>query len=128
VTRSFLKQSGTTAGYDPSFMSGYVKSVVWPSSSTLPELAVALFGGSRPERAYKVYVLLCAALPPWLVWAACAVGRLRPTAACFAVLGFLIYVWTDFPINYAAFGMLPYFISVPLGLLATAVLAGYLQH
>ncbi|HEV3120269.1 MAG TPA: hypothetical protein VGY53_00130, partial [Isosphaeraceae bacterium] len=97
VTRSFLKQSGTTAGYDPSFMAGYAKSVVWPSSSTLPELAVALFGGSRPERAYKVYVLLSAALAPWLVWAACAVWRLRPAAATFAVLAFLIYVWTDFP-------------------------------
>jgi hypothetical protein len=36
VTRAFLKQSGTTAGYDLSFMAGYAKSVVFPASSTLP--------------------------------------------------------------------------------------------
>ncbi len=40
VTRSFLRSSWTTAGYDPRFMAGYAKSVVFPSSSTLPELAV----------------------------------------------------------------------------------------
>jgi hypothetical protein len=128
VTRSFLKHSGMTAGYDPSFMSGYAKSVVWPSSSTLPELAVALCGGSRPELAYKVYVLLSAAIAPWLVWAACAVFKLRPTAGCLAVLAFLIYVWCDFPINYVTFGMLPYFLSVPLGLLTAAVLARFLRR
>ena len=46
VTRAFLRQSGTTAGYDPSFMAGYAKSVIFPASSTLPELAVFLFGGT----------------------------------------------------------------------------------
>jgi hypothetical protein len=51
VTRSFLKSSWTTAGYDPSFMAGYPKSVVFPSSSTLPELAIFAFGGDRPELA-----------------------------------------------------------------------------
>src|SRR4051794_31263429 len=40
VTRHFLRISGTTAGYDPSFMAGYPKSVVFPASSTLPELVV----------------------------------------------------------------------------------------
>src|SRR5690242_11253148 len=49
VTRAFLARSWTTAGYDPSFMAGYAKSVVFPASSTLPELVVFAFGGSRPE-------------------------------------------------------------------------------
>ena len=40
---------------------------------------------------------------------------------------FLGYVWTDFPINYAAFGMLPYLLAIPLGLLATAEFAAYLD-
>ena len=39
-----------------------------------------------------------------------------------AVALFLVYVWTDFPINYAAFGMLPYLLAIPLGLVATALL------
>jgi hypothetical protein len=119
VTRRFLARSWTTAGYDPSFMAGYAKSVVFPASSTLPELAVAAFGGSRPELAYKVYVLVSAALIPWLVAASALLWRAGPIGVPTAVALFLVYVWTDFPINYAAFGMLPYLLAVPLGLAST---------
>ena len=73
VTRAFLKDSWTTAGYDPFFMSGYAKSVVFPSSSTLPELVVAWFGGEHPDVAYKIYVLVSAAAVPWLMVLACAI-------------------------------------------------------
>ena len=76
VTRSFLKTSWTTAGYDPSFMAGYAKSVVFPASSTLPELVVAAFGGERPEFAYKIYVLVSAAAVPWLIALACVLWRI----------------------------------------------------
>ena len=126
VTRSFLSQSGTTAGYDPSFMAGYPKSVIFPASSTLPELVVWAFGRDRPELAYKIYVLVSAAAIPWLV----ASGRRKLGTSAFgqavSVALFLGYIWTDFPINYAAFGMLPYLLAIPLGLLATGVFAGYL--
>src|SRR3954453_8197643 len=77
ITRSFLSQSGTTAGYDPSFMAGYPKSVVFPASSTLPELVVWAFGRDRPELAYKIYVLVSAAAIPWLVALAAATWGLR---------------------------------------------------
>ena len=85
VTRAFLKDSWTTAGYDPYFMSGYAKSVVFPSSSTLPELVVALFGGDHPELAYKIYVLVSAAAVPWLIALACAVWRVPPAERAIAV-------------------------------------------
>ena len=126
VTRAFLHQSATTAGYDPAFMAGYAKSVVFPASSTLPELVVWVFGGDRPELAYKLYVLVSAIALPWLVALAAAAWRLRARAAALAVLLFLLYIWTDFPINYAAFGMLPYLLAIPLGLLATGLFGGYL--
>jgi hypothetical protein len=126
VTRSFLTQSGTTAGYDPAFMAGYPKSVVFPASSTLPELVVWAFGGGAPESAYKLYVLVSAAAVPWLIALAAASWRMRPEGAVWAVLLFLVYLWTDFPINYAGFGMLPYFLAVPLALLTTGVLATFL--
>src|SRR5262249_47526558 len=126
VTRSFLKDSYTTAGYDPSFMAGYAKSVVFPASSTMPELVIAAFGGARPELAYKVYVLVSAAAVPWLLAIACALWRLRPAATAVAVLLGLLYIWTDFPLNYAEFGMLPYFLGVPLGLVATGAFARFL--
>ncbi len=128
VTRAFLKQNGTTAGYDPSFMAGYAKSVVFPASSTLPELVVAAFGGSRPEVAYKGYVLVAAALIPWLVAGAGVLGRDRGGSVLGAVGLFLVYVWTDFPINYAAFGMLPYLLAIPLGLTALAAFVRYLDR
>ena len=128
VTRSFLERSGTTAGYDPSFMAGYAKSVVFPSSSTLPELVVWWFGGARPELAYKLYVLISASLVPWLLAVAAGVWGLSPRGAGVSVLLLLAYIWTDFPINYAAFGMLPYFLSVPLGLLATGLIGRFLVH
>jgi len=128
VTRSFLRDSGTTAGYDPSFMAGYAKSVVFPTSSTLPDLAVASFGGDHPEFAYKVYVLVSAAAVPWLIALACAFWKMPPAGAAIAVVLDLLYIWTDFPINYAAFGMLPYFLSIPLVLVATGAFARFLTR
>ena len=128
VTRHFLAASGTTAGYDPSFMSGYAKSVVFPASSTLPELVIALFGGSRPELAYKLYVLVSAALIPWLVALAANLWHARGWTTTTAVALFLFYVWTDFPINYAAFGMLPYLLVIPLGLVATGAFCRFLER
>ncbi len=127
VTRSFLRQSGTTAGYDPGFMAGYPKSVVFPASSTLPEVVVWAFGGDRPEWAYKLYVLIGTALAPWLVAAACWVWRLRAGGATTAVWLYLVYIWTDFPINYAEFGMVPYLLAVPLSLVATGAFGRFLD-
>lgn len=128
VTRQFLGLTGTTAGYDPSFMSGYAKSVIFPASSTLPELVLALFGRAHPEYAYKVYVLISAALLPWLIAWGAGLWNARGGAASAAVLLFLIYLWTDFPINYAAFGMLPYLLAIPLGLAATGAFCRYLER
>jgi hypothetical protein len=128
ITRSFLKNSSTTAGYDPSFMAGYAKSVVFPASSTLPELVVTAFGGGQPELAYKVYVLLAAAAYPWLIALACWLFGVRGSAAAVAVLLSLLYIWTDWPINYVTFGMLPYFLGLPIALVATASFAHFLER
>jgi hypothetical protein len=128
VTRSFLKSTWTTAGYDPSFMAGYAKSVVFPSSSTLPEVVVAAFGGDRPELAYKVYVFVAAAIVPWLVVLACALWKVSRGGTLVAVVLDLLYIWTDFPVNYVTFGMLPYFVAVPLALVATGVFVRFLNH
>ena len=65
VTRSFLNQTRTTAGYDPYFMAGYAKSIISDPSGTLIDVWVALFGGDNPARAYKLLVfavMACAAL------------------------------------------------------------------
>ena len=77
---------------------------------------------------YKIYVLISAALLPWLVALAAFAWGSRARGAAIAVLLFLVYVWTDFPINYAAFGMLPYLLAIPLGLLATGVFTAFLNQ
>lgn len=128
VTRHFLAQTGTTAGYDPAFMSGYAKSVVFPASSTLPELVVTLFGGSRPELAYKIYIFIGAAITPWLILAAAYLWRCGTGGTFLAVTFYLLYVWTGFPLSYVAFGMIPYFLAIPLGLVATGAFARYCER
>jgi hypothetical protein len=128
VTAAFLAQNGTTAGYDPTFMSGYAKSVVFPASSTLPELWMFALGREDPIRAYKRYVLVSAALAPVFVAGAGLAWGLAPTAVALGVLLWLVYIWTDFPIQYATFGMLPYFLAIPLGMFATALLGRYLRR
>ena len=128
VTRAFLKDSWTTAGYDPYFMPGYAKSVVYPSSSTLPELVIALFGGNHPALSYKLYVLVSAAAVPWLIALACAIWRVPSGGTAIAVLLAILYIWTDFPINYVAVGMVPYFLGIPLALAATGAFARFLER
>jgi hypothetical protein len=128
VTRSFLNASGTTAGYDPGFMSGYAKSVVFPASSTLPELVVAGFGGKHPALTFKLYVLVSAAAVPWLIGLACVIWRIPPGGTAIVILLDLLYIWTDWPINYVGLGMLPYFLAIPLGLVATGAFARFLTR
>jgi len=127
VTRVFLHESWTTAGYDPSFMAGYMKSAVFPSSSTLPELVFAAFQQVRPALLYKLYLLCAAMAPAYLILAACRYW-LVPTirGGVLALVLWLVYVWTDFPINYVGFGMAPYFLAGPLALAALGAFAQYL--
>ena len=70
-----------------------------------------------------------AAAYPWLIAArllgssACAAGPRRSPS-----LLALLYIWTDWPINYVTFGMLPYFLGIPLALVATAAFARFLER
>ena len=73
--------------------------------------------GQRPELAYKLYVcsvrrgLSLADRRRLLRRSACADGPRRPPSPWP-----WLYVWTDWPINYVTFGMLPYFLGIPLAL------------
>jgi hypothetical protein len=125
--RRFFAQSWTNAGYDPSFMSGYAASAISNPSTTLASVVVALFGSGRPEVVYKLYVFACTAAAPWLVLAAGQLWRLPARAVFVGVLLDLIYVWTDFPLRYVDFGMVPFFVAVPFALLATAAVTTYLE-
>jgi hypothetical protein len=128
ITREFLRNSGLSAGYDPSFMAGYPMSVITGTSSTLVNLVILGFGNDRPAVAFKVFTFLAVAALPWLVALAGVVLGSSPRGVAFSVLLFLVYLWTDFPINYAEFGMTSYLLSVPVGLVTMALLSSYLAR
>ncbi len=128
VTRHCLATTGTTAGYDPSFMAGYPMSIVSDFSSTLPDVALFVAQWLEPTLAYKILVFACTAATPWLLVAAAVVWRLSATAIVAALVLFELYFWGDFAIGYAVMGMVGYLLSVPLGLLAIAAITSYLER
>jgi len=125
VSRAFFQQSGTTAGYDPYFMAGYAKSIVSDPSGTMIETLLALVPKEQFPFGYKLLLLVVMAGVPILVGGAIlgAGGRSRSVAA--GVLLFLAYLWTDFPLEYAGFGMFAFFLVVPLAALVVVVAAAY---
>ncbi|CAN5875408.1 hypothetical protein BH23PLA1_BH23PLA1_15620 [soil metagenome] len=127
ITRDFLWRSGTTAGYDPSFMAGYAKSIVSDPSGTAPELFVALFGRSAPVVAYKIFVFLVMASIPWLIAWATAIWGGRLDAVGAAMVLALIFIWTDAPLGYAELGMVSYLLAIPLGVMVAGWLAHYID-
>ena len=128
MTRHFLRTTGMSAGYDPSFMSGYPMSVITGTSSTLTNLVILAFGGDRPALAFKVMTFACLAALPWLLLLAGVVLGSGPVANLSSILLFLAYFWTDFPVVFAGTGMTAYMLSVPLGLLTIALLTAYLDR
>lgn len=128
VTSTFLRQSWTTAGYDPSFMAGYAKSIIFPPSSTSGDVVAFLTGTTRPALTYKWTVFVSVAAIPWLVLAAGGALGLRPAERLVGVAVYLVYIWSDFPISYAEFGMQPYLLAIPLGLWAAAAVVPFLER
>ncbi len=128
ATRPCLATTGTTAGYDPSFLAGYPMSIVSDLSSTLPNVALFLAGPVEPALAYKALVLFAAAAIPWLWVGAAAVWRVPRSAIVAGLVLFEVYFWGDFAFGYAVMGMVGYLLSVPLGLLTVAVVTAYLSR
>lgn len=134
TTRDYLASSGSSAGYDPFFMSGYAKSIIYPTSSTLAELVLFLSTGAGvgvgAERdhaalAYKLFVIAVAFLCPIVFWLASKVWTHDSVAAQFALLFYLTYFWSDIGVWYIVVGMVPYVLAGSLALLATAAFARY---
>ena len=128
VTREFLRETGMSAGYDPSFMSGFPMSVVTGTSSTLSNLAILTFGQDRPALAFKSYTFLAVAALPWLIAVASAGFGAGPRGVVLGVVLYLVYFWTAFPVAYAEFGMTSYLLSVPVGLCAVAMVTRFLDR
>ncbi|MFO0948782.1 MAG: hypothetical protein U1D30_23140 [Planctomycetota bacterium] len=128
LTRDFLRQHASTAGYDPHFMAGYAKSILFPSSSTLAEVVVFLAGGERPERVYKLYVAVAAFLSPLLVWLAARIWWRHAGKPVPVIAFYLWYFWFGVGSYYVYVGMVPFVLGATLALLATALFFRWLSH
>lgn len=126
--RGVLWKTGFTATYDPSFMAGYPLSVISDQSGTIPQLAVSLFGGRDPAVAYKMSVWLTTAAVPFLIFGAVRFLGGSGQAALGAVALDLLYLWTDWPLNYARFGMMTFLLGMPLALCAALAAANFLER
>ncbi|MFO0957586.1 MAG: hypothetical protein U0800_09000 [Isosphaeraceae bacterium] len=126
--RGGLWRTGFTATYDPSFMAGYPLSVISDQSGTVPQLAVNLFGGRSPAVAYKISVWLTIAAVPYLILGAVRFLGGSGQAALGAVALDVLYLWTDWPLNYAKFGMMTFLLGMPAALWAALAAADYLER
>lgn len=132
VSGAFFRQSGTNAGYDPSFMAGFPKTLLFPQSAAIFDVVGLLSGGSSPAQTFKLFVFASTASLPWLIALAAWLLGMRARAIAWSVAAALLYVWTEgggagFPLNYAMFGMLPYWLAIPLGLVATLAVSRFLS-
>jgi hypothetical protein len=88
----FLREHGTTWGYDPFFMAGYPETPVWDSSSNLSILFQALAGGGYHPRAYNIGLLVCSILAVAAIPAGAAAAGLKlPETALATLLGWLYF-------------------------------------
>jgi hypothetical protein len=72
IGSSLLAKAGTPYGYDPYFLSGYVKSPLYYPSSMPFEFLVFLFRALPPALVFNWAVLVLLALPPFLVYLSAA--------------------------------------------------------
>ena len=94
----FLREHGTTWGYDPFFMAGYPETPVWDSSSNLSILFQSLAGGGYHPRAYNIGLLTCSILAMVSIPAgAAAAGVELWEIAMATILGWLYFHcgWPD---------------------------------
>lgn len=109
-------------------MAGYPKSILFPQSTTFYEVVAFLANTDRTALVYKLTVLLSVASLPWWIAAAAGMAGGRAAGVAASAALFLIYLWVDFPINYADFGMVSYLLAVPFGVLVTVWLGRYLAR
>jgi hypothetical protein len=94
----FLRDHGTTWGFDPFFMAGYPETPVWDSSSNPSILFQAVAGGGYHPRAYNLGLLACSILALACIPAgAAATGLGQWEIALAALVGWLYFHcgWPD---------------------------------
>ena len=94
----FLRERGTTWGYDPFFMAGYPETPVWDSSSNLSIAFQSAAGGGYSPRAYKIGLFACTLLVVGVLPAGALGGGAGAWEASAAAAIGLVVFWGGFPI------------------------------
>ncbi len=126
ITSDFFARRRAFWGYDPYFMAGYAKTMIFPSGCTMPEMVAIAFGRGSPT-AFRWWVASAMFAPPFLLaWAAriaAASWGAFVTAFCTSVA----WVWCGWPISYVIWGMAPFVFGVTASVLAAVMLARWLD-
>jgi hypothetical protein len=118
----FLKEHGTSWGYDPFFMAGYPKTPVYDSSSGPAELFQLLAGGTYSPRAYKIGIALLVGLIPVVIGLATWAYGMKPAAITASVAWCVWYWWVGFPDVLVRTGLVAFVWASAVGVLLPALL------
>jgi hypothetical protein len=113
---------GTTWAYDPLLMAGYPANIFESVDNHATELFVAVFGGSHPVIAFKVWLLLGFLAFPWLVAVAALVFRLDSwTVVASAWLAALTWELDPHAVLFREFGGFSFLLVSALVVVAVAL-------
>jgi hypothetical protein len=126
LASSFFQIRRSFWGYDPTFMAGYPKTLVFPTSSTLVELT-ALAGG-KSAAAYRTFVASALWLTPIFLGIAAATLARSSVSFTLAVAIGVVWIWCGFPTTYAVWGMAPFIVASAISLSAASMLASWLDQ
>jgi hypothetical protein len=127
ITSDFFARRGAFWGYDPHFMAGYAKTMIFPTGCTMPEMIAVVFGRGSPT-AFRWWVACAMFAPPffiaWSARTAAASWGAFVTAFCTSVA----WVWCGWPLSYVTWGMAPFIFGITASVLAATVLARWLDE
>ncbi|MBI3466557.1 MAG: hypothetical protein HY000_26380 [Planctomycetes bacterium] len=127
LTADFFSRRHAFWGYDPFFMAGYAKSMIFPTGCTMPELVAVVFGRDSVS-AFRLWVASCLFLPPILL--GLAARSLTRSWGAFG-LSFctgVVWVWCGWPVTYVHWGMAPFILAVTASVCSGTVLARWLDQ
>ncbi len=125
ITADFFARRGAFWGYDPHFMAGYAKSMIFPTGCTLPELVAIVFGRGS-VMAFRYFVASTMFLPPFMLAAGAWLVARRGGAFMLSFCLGVFWVWCSWPYRYVTWGMAPFILSISASVLAGSLLADWL--
>jgi hypothetical protein len=126
LSAEIFARRGAFWGYDPTFMAGYAKTLIFPTSSTMVELSA--IGGARSAFAYRLLVAGTMFFTPLLLGLAARSVARGPWSFLAALSLGVVWIWCGFPSTYAEWGMGPFILASAASVWGGLVLAGWLDE